>query len=409
MNTFKATLLVFVAILAVGAVPIIPAEPSAQQAKPQRKFVYSALPSQPVGVAWPTKEWERGGLDAEVDADGLNAKLDEAMNSKDPLMGKTNAMLVIHKGRVVAERYTNGYTCDRTVFSMSVAKMMGAAMAGVLVRDGTAALDQPLGITQWSENDTRSKITLRNTLNMATGLGWEEEGDASLIGLAFGEGYKDLAEYTAKQPLRHTPGTAWQYSDGTPSLIGALALQKVGGTRSKVANWVRDEISTPIGANTIELEFDQKGTWYGSSGVRWSPCDIGRFGYLLLRDGNWDGKQILPAGWVNEMRTPSTASLTTPLPPGYPNDAAGEYYGMFTFVMDLLPKTIKAPPKSGIPIDAFGHTGWGGVILRVVPSRDVILVVVGVGVNDDYAWLKKQDDFKSITDSFPEVNANVSG
>lgn len=409
MNTFKATLLVFVAILAVGAVPIISTEPSAQQTKPQRKFVYSALPSQPVGVAWPTKEWERSGLDAEVDANGLNAKLDEAMNSRDPLMGKTNAILVIHKGRVVAERYTNGYTCDRTVFSMSVAKMMGAAMAGVLVRDGKAALDQPLGITQWSENDTRSKITLRNTLNMATGLGWEEEGDASLIGLAFGEGYKDLAEYTAKQPLRHTPGTSWQYSDGTPSLIGALALQKVGGTRSKVANWVRDEISTPIGANTIELEFDQKGTWYGSSGVRWSPCDIGRFGYLLLRDGNWDGKQILPAGWVNEMRTPSTASLTTPLPPGYPNDAAGEYYGMLTFVMDLLPKTIKAPPKSGIPIDAFGHTGWGGVILRVVPSRDVILVVVGVGVNDDYAWLKKQDDFKSITDSFPEVNANVSG
>lgn len=408
MNTFNATLLVAIAVVSFGAVEIMSAEPSMQPSELPVKFVYSDLPAQPDGLAWPTKNWERGKLDAKVDANRLNAKLDEAMNSKDPLMGKTNAMLVIHKGRVVAERYTNGYTCDRTVFSMSVAKMMGAAMSGVLVRDGKAALDETLGITQWPQNDPRSKITLRDTLNMATGLGWEEEGDASLIGLAFGEGYKDLAHYTAKQPLRHVPGTLWQYSDGTPSLIGALALQKVGGSRTKVANWVRDEISTPIGADTIELEFDQKGTWYGSSGVRWSPCDIGRFGYLLLRDGNWDGKQILPAGWVNEMRTPSNASLAKPLPPEYPSDAAGEYYGMFTFVMDLLPKTISAPPASGIAIDAFGHTGWGGVILRVVPSRDVILVVVGVGVNDEYAWLKKQDDFKAITDSFPEVNANVS-
>ena len=408
MNTYKATLLVAIAALTAGTVQIISAQPSVQQTKPPLNFTYSNLPTQPDGLPWPTQEWQRGKLEARVDADDLNAMLDGAMNSKDPLMGKTNAMLVIHKGRIVAERYTNGYTCDRTVFSMSVAKMMGAAMSGVLVRDGKAALDQPLGIAQWPQNDPRSKITLRNTLNMATGLGWEEEGDASLIGLAFGEGYKDLAHYTAKQPLRHDPGSFWQYSDGTPSLIGALALEKVGGTRSEVANWVRKEISTPIGAKSIELEFDQQGTWYGSSGVRWSPCDIGRFGYLLLRDGNWDGKQILPAGWVNEMRTPSNASLTTPAPPGYPSDAAGEYYGMLTFVMDLLPKTISAPPESGIPIDAFGHTGWGGVILRVVPSRDVILVVVGVGVNDDYAWLKKQDDFKKITDTFPEVNANVS-
>ena len=348
----KIVLLVATAIVTTGTAQLISSAPTAQQAHTPRKFVYSELPSQPKEVAWPTENWQRNEFSAGVDAAKVNAMLDEMMNTKDPLMGKTNAVLVIHKGEIVAERFTNGYTCDRTVFSMSVAKMMGAAMAGVLVRDGKANLDAPLGLKNWKNDDPKSKITLRNTLNMTTGLGWEEEGDASLIGLAFGEGYKDLAEYTAKQPLRHKPGTFWQYSDGTPSLIGALALGKVGNDRSQIAKWVKDEISTPIGAKTVELEFDQKGTWYGSSGVRWSPCDMAKFGQLLLRDGMWDGKRILPEGWVNEMRTPSEASLTKALPPEYPTDAAGEYYGMMTFVMDLLPKSVATPSKAAIPIES---------------------------------------------------------
>ena len=408
MKTFQTALLLAAAIVTAGTAQLIASAPSAHQTHMPRKFEYSEMPSQPKGLAWPTENWQRSKLDVGVDAAKLNAMLDGMMSTKDPLMGKTNAVLVIHKGQIVAERFTNGYTCDRTVFSMSVAKMMGAAMAGVLVRDGKADLDAPLGLKSWKQGDPKSKITLRNTLNMTTGLGWEEEGDASLIGLAFGEGYKDLAEYTAKQPLRHKPGTFWQYSDGTPSLIGALALGKVGNDRSAVAKWVKDEISAPIGAKTVELEFDQQGTWYGSSGVRWSPCDMAKFGQLLIRDGVWDGKRILPEGWVNEMRTPSEASLTKALPPGYPADEAGEYYGMLTFVMDLLPKSVATPSEATIPIDAFGHTGWGGVILRIVPSRDVILVVVGVGVNDDYAWLKKQADFKSVTDAFPMVDANAA-
>ncbi|NJS13285.1 MAG: serine hydrolase [Sphingopyxis sp.] len=395
------------AAISVATVQLSLSETNAPTAPSPRKFTYSSLPEQPTGIAWPTKKWERAAIGGDVNVRLLNEQLDEIMSSQDPLMGKTNAILLIHKGQIVAERFTNGYTCDRTMFPMSVAKMMGAVMAGVLVRDGHAKLDAPLGLSQWQRNDPRSKITLRNTLNMTTGLGWEEEGDASLIGLAFGEGYEDLASYTALQPLRHKPGSYWQYSDGTPSLVGALALGKVGNNRSEIAKWVREEISTPIGANTTELEFDKKGTWYGSSGVRWSPCDLGKFGLLLMRDGVWNGERILPSGWVNLMRTPSEASLTKPLPPEYPKNAAGEYYGMLTFVMDLMPQSVARPSDDEIPIDAFGHTGWGGVILRIVPSRDVILVVVGVGVNDDYAWLKKQRDFKRLTDAFPKLVANA--
>jgi CubicO group peptidase (beta-lactamase class C family) len=342
------------------------------------QFAFSALPAQSATTPWPTKEWQREAPDKSVNVATLNAVADSLMKPRDPLLGKTNALLIIHRGKIVFERYAPQHSCDQIEHTMSVAKMMGAAMSGMMIKQGKAQLDQPLGLPHWKKGDPRAAITLRNTLQMATGLGWEEEGDATFFDFSFGEGYSDLA------------------------LIGALALQKVGPTRSDIAKWVKAEILNPTGMSHTELEFDKKGTWYGSSGVRWSPCDLGRFGTLLLRDGKWDGQTILPEGWVNQMRTPSIATLTAKLPAGAPPEAA-LYYGFQTFVWDLLPKTVAAPPGGKIPIDAFGHYGSGGYALRVVPSRDVVFISMGVGADDEMGFVKRAAAFKKMTDLFPEA------
>lgn len=369
---------------------------------PARQFAFSSLPKQAVGTAWPTAQWERAAPDKAVDTVQLNALADSLMKPTDPLLGSTNGLLIVHRGKIVFERYAQDYTCDQIEFTMSVAKMMGAAMAGVMVRDGRVALDQPLGLGHWPQTDTRSNITLRNTLQMATGLGWEDEGDGDLTEFAFGKGYKDLVGYVAQQPLRHDPGQYFQYSDSTPSLIGALALKHIGPTRTDVANWVKKEILSPTGMTKTELEFDKKGAWYGSSGVRWSACDLARFGQLLLRDGQWDGAQILPTGWVDQMRTPSESTLNKELPKATPQEAA-LYYGMHTFVWDLLPSTVANPPQGKIPVDAFGHYGWGGHALRVVPSRDVVFIAFGVGADHETGFIRRADTAKKMTDLFPQV------
>jgi CubicO group peptidase (beta-lactamase class C family) len=405
-----AALIVASTLIASPSIPptarVVIAENAAISTGAVRKFSYSAFAGQPKGLSWPTKEWERGPVDSRVDATKLNALLDAIDKPKDPSFGKSYALLLIHKGKIVAERYAADYDCEQSVHTMSVGKMMGAAMAGVLVRDGHAKLDGPLGLSQWAKQDPRTNITFRNALNMATGLGWEEDGDGSFLELAFGSGYKDLAGYTASQPLRHEPGTFFEYSDGTPSFVGAIARQTVGKNRSEVAKWVKQEILTPAGMTKTELEFDKQGVWYGSSGVRWSTCDLGRFGYMLLREGEWDGKKILPSGWVNAMRTPSEASIVKPLPPGAPPEAA-LYYGFFSFVWDLRPADFAKPKPTGIPVDAFGHYGWGGSALRVVPSRDVVLVAVGFGAPEETDMLRKDASFKAITDLFPIVETSI--
>lgn len=370
--------------------------------RPSANFAFSPFPAQSPQTPWPTKSWLRGAPDESVDAGALTALADSLMKPQDPLLGKTNALVIVHKGRIVFERYAPMHGCDQIEHTMSVAKMMGAAMAGVMVAQKKAELDQPLGLPHWKQGDARSTITLRDTLQMATGLGWEDEGDGSFLEFAFGDGYSDLAGYVTDKPLRHKPGTYFQYSDGTPSLIGALALQKIGPTRTDIAKWAKAQILMPTGMTHTELEFDKKGVWYGSSGVRWSPCDLARFGQLLLRDGKWDGKNILPEGWVNQMRTPSRASMNARLEPGVPPEAA-LYYGFQTFVWDLLPKTVAARPDGSVAIDAFGHYGFGGNALRIVPSRDLVMVSVGVGADDEQGFLNRIATFKKMSDLFPKV------
>jgi len=364
--------------------------------------VFSRLPAQPAGTPWPTLAWQRTRPPVGVDRARLDRLLDGLMRPGDSLLGRTFAVTVVHRGRIVAERYAPGEGCDRIGHTMSVGKMMGAAMAGRMTADGLLRLDDPTGLPYWPRGDARRAITLRHVLNMTTGLEWVEEGGASFLDLAFGSGYRDLARFTAEKPLVARPGAKFVYSDGTPSLVGDMLRRRLRGDRSAVARYVRTRILEPVGMRRTELEFDAQGTWYGSSGVRWSPCDLARFGLLLARDGRWDGREVLPAGWVNFMRTPSSASLRSRPPAGAPEDAT-LFYGALSFVWDLRPSDLARP--GDYPVDAFGHYGFGGNALRVVPSRDVVLVVFGAGADEERGFLKRKRLFKAITDLFPSVSA----
>ncbi|NJS13269.1 MAG: beta-lactamase family protein [Sphingopyxis sp.] len=394
MMKIAALALATTAALGLGAT----SRPSLQSSP----FAFSAFPDQRADTPWPTREWARAELDKAVDANKLNALTNLLMKPADTSLGKTSSLLIIHQGKIVFERYAPQHSCNTIEHTMSVSKMMGAVIAGVMVSQRRAELDRPLGLKRWSPGDPRTAITLRHALEMSTGLGWEEEGDATFLDFAFGEGYRDLVGYVTKQPLRHRPGAYFQYSDGTSSLVGALALQRVGSSRTAIANWVQSSILAPTGMTRTELEFDKKGAWYGSSGVRWSPCDLGRFGTLLLRGGEWDGQAILPKDWVNQMRTPSMASMKQPLIVSDTSDQA-IYYGLQTFIWDLQPRTFDNRDRAVVPIDAFGHYGFGGSALRIVPSRDVVLVAVGVGANDEKATAQRIEIYRMMTDLFPEL------
>jgi len=361
---------------------------------PPREFAFSPLPQQPSGVPWPTERWPRGEL-AVGDRPLLKEKLATLVSPGDSeILGTTHALTIVHRGELVFEYYDSFNACDKPAHTMSIAKMLGAVMAGIQVRKGALILDQPAAITEWQKPAApRRAITIRQILSMTSGLEWNDSGlwGNDFIEFAFGSGIGDLSGYTAGKPLAHQPGTHFQYSDGSLSLLGRIVRDQVGGDRAAMIHFLETELFAPLGMNNSEAEFDRLGVWYGSSGMRWSPCDWMRFSYLLLRDGLWNEQRILPAGYVDQMRTPTAVSMeATP----YEREFSG--YGLASMVFGI---EGSEPPG----IDAFGHSGFRGHVLRIVPSRDLIIGLMGSG-SSDQGVLLRSEMVKALAELFPKVD-----
>jgi CubicO group peptidase (beta-lactamase class C family) len=127
---------------------------------------------------------------------------------------------------------------------------------------------------------------------------------------------------------------------------------------------------------------------------------------LLARDGRWAGERLLPTGWVDFMRTPSAASFQQELPPEAPAEALIPYGGFADIYVD--PHAIAARATTPLAIDAFGHYGWGGSHLRVVPSKDLVVVIVGERNDDPLGMLETFALVDRIAQLFPLASDTAS-
>lgn len=352
------------------------------------------LPPQPAGVPWPTAAWPTGTLPPDAAA-RIDAILDTAFDQPNPDLGETRALLVVQGGRLVVERYGTGFDENSLLISWSMAKSVTAALAGIAVGEGRLSLDAPLALPAWDEGDPRRAITLRQALQMSDGLRWNEIDYADAVRndaaqMLFGRGRENIVAYAASKPLAHPPGTHWTYSSGTTNLVAAAVSRSLGPRRlgdstgrEAFRNFMFGELFRPIGMNRTAPEFDRAGNLYGSSLIHASARDWARFGYLHLRDGMWDGQRILPEGWVDFVRTPAPASQE-------------RTYGSHWW---LSPSNGQGLLPRG-PFDAFSANGHQGQYVIVIPSRDLVIVRLGITGPDGGgeamgAWLQE------IVDALP--------
>ncbi|MFC3068391.1 serine hydrolase domain-containing protein [Phenylobacterium soli] len=285
----------------------------------------------------------------------------------------THAVVIVHDGRIVAERYGPGYGVDTPVHGWSMTKTATNALLGVLVRQGRLSMEAPAPVAAWADpRDPRHAITPDELLRMTSGLklgqslmsDWRTAFDPAAQTMF---AVPDMAGAAAAAPLAHAPGTSWTYSDGSTAILARIVTNATGGPAG-VQAFARREVFDRLGMEDVTLETDAMGSPIGATQMLASARDWARLGLLYLDDGVVGGERILPAGWV---------AYSTRLTPG--SERFG--YGAGLWVNGDNDGARATRPH--MPAGSFMARGARGQYVVVVPSAR--LVVVRLGDADTFA------------------------
>lgn len=268
------------------------------------------------------------------------------------------ALVVVHGGRIVAERYGEGFSAQTPLLGWSMTKTVTAVLVGTLVKAGKMDLAADGLLDMW-QGDGRSAITVADLLAMSSGLAFNEDyGDVTdVTRMLFLE--PDMAAFAADKPLAAAPGELWSYSSGTTLILSRLWQDAAGAA---ALGWPRQALFGPLGMRSAVLEADAAGTYVGSSYLYATARDWARFGQFLLQDGVWNGEPVLPPGFVGWMREPAPAS-------------GGEYGRGHVWL-----QVPAAPGEAGaaVPPDTFWLRGHDGQSMAIIPSKQLVVLRLGL-------------------------------
>ncbi len=276
-------------------------------------------------------------------------------------LNKTRSVLVIYKDQIIAEKYANGFDENSIFLGWSMTKSITSAILGVMEKQGKIKLQQAHLFPEW-ENDKRREITLKNLLNMNSGLAWEEVYTeiSDVTKMLFIQ--PDMSQVQKNKELIGKPDNTWNYSSGTTNLLSGFIRDQFTNQQEYLDYWYR-ELIDKIGMSSMLIETDFSGHFVGSS-YGWATArDWGKFGLLYLHNGNWNGAQIIDTTWVEFSKTPTEGSK-------------GVYGGHF-----WLNAGGKFPD---VPRDMFSCNGYQGQYVFIIPSKDLVIVRTGLKENPDF-------------------------
>lgn len=343
---------------------------------PGVRFTPTAVPSRLPDARtqpWPTGDaGAHGPLPPGADAAALDSVLDWAMG---PAGQHTRALVIVHGGRIVAERFAEGFGPHTPQIGWSQGKSIAAALTGVLVQQGALTLDQPAPVPAWHAHpdDPRRTIRIRDLLHMSSGL------DFLNLGIADPRSYTeanehfriyfdavDVCHHAVTQPMDVPADSVFRYRNSDPLTLMCVARRIVEARGGDWLSFPQRALFDRIGIRDAVLETDRFGNFIITGYDFLSAYDWTRFGLLHLWDGVWEGERILPAAWVAFVRTPTAT------------DPNRNYGGLFW---------VNAGGRfPDLPPDAYTAAGFMGQNTMIVPSRDLVVVRLGPspGGSDQY-------------------------
>ena len=354
--------------------------------------VESTLP--PAGTQrWPigdAVEPYDGLLDRTAVANAVGLAFDEG--------SMTSAVVVTHRGALIAERYGEGIEPTTPLESWSMGKSLTATLLGLLVHEGEYALNDPAPIPEWqSSGDDRASIRIADILQMSSGLRFRAMMDPDYDPRA---GYPDhlyvytgginAYQYAATRSQQWPAGLVGRYRNGDPLLANYLVRLAVEARGENYHAFPQHALFDQIGIRNAVLETDPFGNFLLNGYEFISARDWARLANLYLQDGVVAGKRLLPEGWSEFVSTPA---------PGWVADGRPIYGGFFW--LNRGPATTRMP----IPEDAYFMAGAGGQKTIIVPSHDLVVVRIGHFSGAAKAEISLRHMLKALMESVPERSA----
>jgi CubicO group peptidase (beta-lactamase class C family) len=335
----------------------------------ERTTVHSVLP--PAATqSWPNGDRLNGPPRSDLDRASIARAIDLAFEDRS---AHTAAVMVLHRGDIVGERYRDDLSMQSRLEGWSMGKSVTATLAGVLVQQGLLSIEEPAPIPLWRrDGDPRSGITVRHLMQMRSGLqfsGTDESRTKWRLGVSdhlypYSEAI-DVFDFVTTRPVEYPAGSVGRYRNCDPLSLGCVIKHVVTDRLGEnILQWPQKALFDRIGVRGFVFETDLYGNFI-SSGFDYAPArDWARLGQLYLQQGVWDGVQILPSWWAQFVSSPA---------PGW---ESGCYGGQFW---------LNRAAEYELPDDAYYMAGIGEQRVFIVPSAELVIVRLGHRAGDNTA------------------------
>jgi CubicO group peptidase (beta-lactamase class C family) len=304
---------------------------------------------------WQTSTPEQQGMDS-----GKLADMFDYIVSRKPNL---HSLLIVHNGYLVTEVYFFPYQSDTIHGIYSCTKSVSSALVGIAIDKGyIQGVDRPLlsffpDRTIANADPRKQAITLEDILTMSSGLDWPEwstsySDPTNIVRQMLLS--PDPVQFVLDRPMQTDPGKLFNYNTGGSNLLSAIIEQTTG---TSTLEFARANLFEPLGFSEVFWAQTQNGMYRGGEGLMLTPRDMAKFGYLYLNHGIGDGRQIIPAAWVDA----STADHISTERQAY----AGYQYGYQWWL-----GWMQSPGF---------HTasGYGGQYIFVIPEKKLVVVFTG--------------------------------
>ena len=251
-----------------------------------------------------TDSWATAALgEVDVDSEKISHLIRDILNRK---FKNIDSVLLVKNGKLILEEYFGEYSRNKLHELHSVSKSITSILVGIAIDKqmipnvGTkvyAFFPEHKG-THWI--DEKYDISLKHILIMSAGIAWDErtkslnDKDNDIIGLLLSDNW---IKYVLNKKVVEPPGLRWNYSGGLNILLGEIIKNSSGLYADKFAD---QYLFGPLGIVNYTWHRHSDGTINTQGGLSLTPRDMAKIGYLLLKDGNWKGRQIISKEWIDE-------------------------------------------------------------------------------------------------------------